>query len=144
MNHVSQFSGSHQVQPFESSGETLRDDYLSQIFMVLAASFGTQFTAKWEGTNPAAMKAVWGQKLRNYNDQPEAIRGALNEACEMEFPPNLGEFYKMCQRRYQKAPDFRPEAPRLTDKASEEERARRGEKARNDIMALYHKLKMNQ
>ena len=80
--------------------EFLREDYLNRIFARLAAAFGSQFTAKWEGTNLDEVKAVWGETLQRYSDQPMAIKGALEEATLLPFPPNLGEFYALCQKRY--------------------------------------------
>jgi hypothetical protein len=102
--------------------EPLRADYLDRIFAVLSGAFGSQFTAKWEGTDPADMKAVWGNKLHRYSDQPDAIRGALDEAIELTYPPNLGEFYLMCQRRYRPAPAVSA-TPVLQDNRTPEERA---------------------
>lgn len=127
MNHLANTTSN-----LPARSEALRDDYLNRIFQVLAAAFGTQFTGKWAGTTPDDMKEVWGRKLYRYSDQPSAIAGALNEAIECEFPPNLGEFYLMCQRRYQSAPPA-PSVARIQDQRAEAEKAACGEAARKTV-----------
>ncbi len=99
----------------------LREDFMDRIFSVLSAAFGEQFAAKWDNTTPDEMKVVWGRKLAAYSDQPDAIRGALDEAIERQYPPNLGEFYLMCQRRYKAPPVVRAE-PVLEDKRTPEQK----------------------
>lgn len=127
MNHLSVFRGS----PAEITS-TLRDDYMNRIFEVLGAAFGTHFTNKWAGSTPELMKQVWGRKLARYSDQGEAIAGALNEAIECEFPPNLGQFYLMCQKRYQQ-PTYHNTQPALEDHRTDEDKAFSGEEARKTV-----------
>lgn len=98
----------------------LREDYLNYIFTYLAGAFGSAFTAKWEKTDPEAMKAVWGEMLNRYSDQPDAIKGALKEAAELQFPPNAGEFLALCRKRYQSSPVAR-EVPAIEDNRTPEE-----------------------
>ena len=99
----------------------LRKDFMDRIFSVLSAAIGEQFAAKWDNTTPEEMKVVWGRKLAGFSDQPDAIRGALDEAIERPYPPNLGEFYGMCQRRYKPAPVVR-EVPVLEDNRTPEQK----------------------
>jgi len=127
MNHLAKTTSN-----LPSRSEALRDDYLNRIFQVLAAAFGTQFTGKWAGTTPDDMKEVWGRKLYRYSDQPNAIAGALNEAIECEFPPNLGEFYLMCQKRYQ-TPTVVNTQPAIADGRTDEDKVACGESARKSI-----------
>ena len=66
--------------------EFLREDYLDRIFARLAAAFGSQFTAKWEGTNLDEVKAVWGETLQRYSDQPMAQLQRLSQLAAQDLP----------------------------------------------------------
>ena len=102
----------------------LRIDWVERIFAVLSAGFGRQFADQWAGVDPVEMKSLWAKKLRNFYDQPEAISGALEEATNAKFPPNVGEFREMCRTRY-----VEKVAPNPLAKLPEER------KCRPDIMA---------
>jgi hypothetical protein len=110
----------------------LREDYLNYIFTYLAGAFGSAFTAKWEKTDPEAMKAVWGEMLNRYSDQPDAIKGALKEAVELQFPPSAGEFLAMCRKRYRSQDEVRA-AKELDDKRTPEEKKVAAENAKKRV-----------
>ena len=87
----------------------LRTDWVERIFAVLAAAFGRQFSDFWAGVDPDEMKALWARKLAGFYDQPDAIRRALDEATSARFPPNVGEFYALCQKFYITKPFYEVE-----------------------------------
>lgn len=78
----------------------LRIDWIEQIFTVLAAGFGRQFSDQWAGVDPVEMKALWATKLSAFFDQPDAIRRALDDATDQKYPPNVGEFKALALRHY--------------------------------------------
>lgn len=98
MSNIQKYAA-NDVMPFAGQ-EPLRRDWIERIFVVLHASFGQQFVSKWAGVSPDEMKALWARKLSQYFDQPQAIRKALEDACDLEFPPSLGEFQRLLQKHY--------------------------------------------
>jgi hypothetical protein len=119
----------NQITKFKTAGgelslgvTPLREDYLNYIFTYLSGAFGSQFTSKWEGTDPLAMKAVWGEMLHNFSDQPDAIKLALRDAAELQFPPGAGEFLALCRKRYHRDDADRPNPNALPDSRTPEQK----------------------
>lgn len=93
-------SRSLDIAPTTGYAAPLRRDWVERIFAVLSAGFGQQFADKWSCADPDEMKALWANKLAGFFDQPDALRKALDEATDASFPPNIGEFKKLCQKHY--------------------------------------------
>lgn len=144
-------------KPFESrSGElatsgnsppALRTDWVERIFSVLAAGFGRQFSDQWAGVDHDEMKALWSRKLAGFFDQPEAIRSALDSAVELEFPPNLGRFYAICQSKYQRKQPEMSEADKaffaMFQRGHDGSKAKTAAESADEISALVKKMKMD-
>jgi len=118
----------------------LRTDWVERIFAVLAAGFGSQFADKWAGVDADEKKALWARKLAGFFDQPEAIREALDKAVELKYPPNLGEFYSLCQSRYQIRPAVRDLPKSFADLPAAKRKI--ADESLQEINALVRKMKM--
>ncbi len=84
---------------------------IERLFDRLQTTYGRQFTALYEGLEPAAVKASWAHELSSYEDRLEAIAFALENLPERV--PNAIEFRNIARR----APS--PEAPRLPEPAAD-------------------------
>lgn len=107
-------------------------EWIERIFALMLASYGTKFTDLWRGTDLAAVKAMWAEKLAGFADKPKAIKDALNALDERPFPPTLPEFLNLCReaaKRYgptQQALPYRPteaDKQRLKNAATEAAKA---------------------
>jgi len=84
-------------QPLTPSSTALPAEWIERIFALMLASYGAKFTDLWRGTDLAAVKALWAQKLAGFSDQPKAIKAALDALDERPFPPTLPEFLALCR-----------------------------------------------
>lgn len=96
---------------------SLPEQWVEKIFATMRATYGAAFDRQWEcppGVDPVVhgqqLKGHWGRELRGYQQNPDAIRFALDHL--PAHPPNLVEFRELCNRRptYVHAP--RLEAPK--------------------------------
>ena len=78
---------------------------IDRLFERLQTTYGRQFSAMYEGIEPAAVKQLWMHELAGYENHLAAIAYALENLPERA--PNAIEFRNLCR----KAPS--PEAPRL-------------------------------
>ena len=84
---------------------TLRRDWVERIFLRLQGVYGSQFTGKYltgelvNGRDVGYENAmhVWGEELRGFADDGNAIGYALNNL-DSKFPPNVREFIEICRR----------------------------------------------
>jgi hypothetical protein len=63
----------------------------------MAALYGSKFADLWRGTDAAAVRRMWAEKLGGFHDKPEAIKSALDALDERPFPPTLPEFIGLCR-----------------------------------------------
>lgn len=89
------------MSPHESS---LPETWVERIWSTMRATYGAAFDRQWqcpEGEDPerhvATLKAHWGRELSRYQQNPDAIRYALENLPPR--PPNLIEFKAACNRR---------------------------------------------
>lgn len=75
----------------------LPDSWITKIFGHLEALYGSKFADLWRGTDPAAVRRMWAEKLGGFKDMPEAIKQALDSLDERPFPPTLPEFIHLCR-----------------------------------------------
>lgn len=78
---------------------------IDRLFERLQTTYGRQFSAMYEGIEPAAVKQLWMHELAGYENHLGAIAYALENLPERA--PNAIEFRNLCR----KAPS--PEVPRL-------------------------------
>ena len=83
---------------------SLPDAWVERIWATMRATYGAAFDRQWEcpaGIDPVkhveTLKAHWGRELARYQQNPEAIRYALQHL--PPHPPNLIEFRAACSRR---------------------------------------------
>jgi len=83
---------------------SLPEAWVERIFATMRATYGAAFDRQWEcpaGADVAAhmhgIKAHWGRELARYQQNPDAIRYALDNL--PAYPPNLIEFRAICNRR---------------------------------------------
>lgn len=78
---------------------------VDRLFARLSATYGRDFTSKYEGIEPNAVKSSWAHELSGFSGQLEAIAWALEHLPER--CPNVIEFRKICRL----SPS--PEVPRI-------------------------------
>jgi hypothetical protein len=91
----------------------LPDGWIDRLFLRLHAMYGKAWLDLWAGLPAATVKAQWSASLSRCSS--EQIRLALNalESSGKPFPPNLPEFYALCEEyRPRKAPTLYLAAPR--------------------------------
>ena len=83
---------------------SLPEAWVERIFTAMRATYGAAFDRQWqcpEGEDPvrhvASLKEHWGCELSRYQQNPDAIRYALENL--PKYPPNLIEFREICNRR---------------------------------------------
>lgn len=84
--------------------EALPDAWVAKLFAHMRAYYGSTFDRQWESpghftaaqreAHAAAMSRVWTVELAPYATRPECIAAALKSL--PEFPPNPGQFRKLC------------------------------------------------
>ena len=72
--------------------------WVEKIFKKLTLTFGRDFVAKWEGSDPEEVKADWAFELRGFQQNPSALAYGL-EHCLGGKPPTVHEFKALCSRR---------------------------------------------
>lgn len=99
----------------------LPESWVSKIFDHMSSLYGAKFTELWKATDLEKVKRTWAEKLGGFEEQPLAIRDALDALDEKPWPPTLPEFLILCReaaRRYGNA------KPMLTHTPTAEERER--------------------
>ena len=79
------------------NSSSLTDRWVGRIFDELQATYGSRFADMWSGTNPAAVKAMWGRRLAGFTDRPECLEAALAALDDKPWPPSLPEFVSLCR-----------------------------------------------
>ena len=79
------------------NSSSLTDPWVGRIFDELQATYGSRFADMWSGTNPAAVKAMWGRRLAGFTDRPECLEAALASLDDKPWPPSLPEFISLCR-----------------------------------------------
>lgn len=96
----------------------LPDAWIRRIFGELEAYYGSLFLDRWRGTDVAAVKRTWAEKLASFSDDPACFGRALAEVLEGHpFPPTLPEFIDICRRCYRRPV---PTVPMLEAKTNPE------------------------
>lgn len=80
--------------------------WVEKIFHKLTVTFGRDFVSRWDGLNVEDVKADWAHELRGFQQNPAAIKFAL-ENCLSGKPPTVHNFKALCIRR----PDSTPALP---------------------------------
>lgn len=75
---------------------SLSPQVVDRLFDRLTATYGRDFTSKFEGVEPAAIRTLWAHELGSYNDRLRCIAWALENLPER--PPNVIEFRGLCRR----------------------------------------------
>ena len=76
---------------------SLPESWVNRIFQRLTLVYGQAFMRQWEGLDVAEVKALWGEELTWYQQQPSAIAHAL-ENLPIDRPPNVLQFRDMCRK----------------------------------------------
>lgn len=80
---------------------------IDRLFLRMGATYGRDFTAKYEGADAMAVKSSWAHELSGFASNLRPIAWALENLPEKT--PNVIEFRAICRR----APA--PETPRLPE-----------------------------
>lgn len=75
----------------------LPESWINKIFDYQIAMYGSRFADLWRGTDLEKVKAVWAEKLKGFESNPEAIKEALNSLDDKPWPPSLPEFLQLCR-----------------------------------------------
>ena len=71
-------------------------EVIDRMFARLIATYGRDFSARWEGLDQNAVKSSWGHELAGYENNLKAIAYALENLPERA--PNVIEFRNICRR----------------------------------------------
>lgn len=96
---------------------SLPDSWIERIFSRMAVRYGTDWTMKWTGFDPNAIKADWAEVLGNTH--PDSIAYALG-FLPLERPPTATQFRDICRR----APDRTPPPKAIEGPKADPERVR--------------------
>lgn len=107
--------------------------WIDRIFEHMAGLYGSRFADLWRGTDIAAVKTLWAEKLGGFGDTPDAIKAALDALDDKPLPPTLPEFLHLCRDAARRAP---PKTLALEHKLSAEDIA----KNRARIAAITEQL----
>lgn len=88
-------------------------EVIDRMFARLVATYGRDFSSRWEGLDQNAVKSSWGHELAGYENNLKAIAYALENLPERA--PNVIEFRNIC-RRAPSAQNLQLEPPKF-DKA---------------------------
>lgn len=94
------------------SQNALPAEWVDRIFTKLILTYGSDFTARWQGIDLGEVKAQWGHELAHYVSDPEAIGWAL-QRLPADRPPTVLQFRELCRQAPRK-PDAVPELPPST------------------------------
>ena len=75
---------------------SLPSNVVDRLFDRMVGTYGRDWTSKWEGVNPAAVKTVWAHELSVFGSNLNAIAWALENLpgkC-----PNVIEFKQLCRQ----------------------------------------------
>lgn len=75
---------------------SLRSEAVNRIFTRLTATYGREFTGKWEGQEIVPVKSLWGHELAAFEDKLHCIAWALENLPPRA--PNLIEFKMLCRQ----------------------------------------------
>lgn len=104
---------------------------VDRLFARLSATYGRDFSAKYEGVDANAVKSSWAHEMAGFSEDLRSIAWALEHLPERA--PNVIEFRALCR----KAPA--PEVPRVeASKAGQERIAAELAKLGPTIKALRH------
>jgi hypothetical protein len=101
---------------------SLPDSWVERIFGRLLATYGRDFTARWEGIDGKVVKADWAYVLRGYEREPDRLAYALDHMPAK--PPNVIDFRAIADSaptnvRAPTLPNFaRPRSPRPDELAA--------------------------
>ena len=84
--------------------------WVEKLFAKLTVTYGRDFSARWEGLDPDAVKADWAETLGGYVANPDAIGYAL-EHLPADKPPTVLSFAEICRRAPVAAPLALPAPP---------------------------------
>lgn len=76
---------------------SLPTKWVDAIFTRLSVVYGRDFLGRWEGVPIAAVKTDWGECLKGFFDQPDAIAFALANL-PYSKPPTALEFRAICRQ----------------------------------------------
>jgi hypothetical protein len=71
--------------------------WVERIFLKLGLTFGRDFISRWEGIPLEDVKADWAHELSRYQQNPAAIKHAL-ETVITGKPPSVQDFKAACMR----------------------------------------------
>jgi hypothetical protein len=77
---------------------SLPTSWVDRIFEKLALVYGRDFTERYSGLSPAAVKAEWGRELALCARRPECIAYALDNLPVGAKPPTSIEFRALCAK----------------------------------------------
>jgi hypothetical protein len=89
---------------------------IERLFDRLTATYGRDFTARFDGVDQNELKALWAHELSGFGDKLSMVAWALENLPERA--PNIIEFRNLCR----KAPA--PETPRLNEPKADPERVK--------------------
>lgn len=75
---------------------SLRSEAVNRIFTRLTATYGREFTGRWEGQEIVPVKSLWGHELAAFDDKLHCIAWALENLPPRA--PNLIEFKLLCRQ----------------------------------------------
>ncbi len=84
--------------------------WIDRIFQKLSVTFGRDFLGRWGGVPIEEVKADWAHELRGFQQNPEAIKFAL-QTCLSGKPPTVQDFKALCIRRPVDAAPALPSPP---------------------------------
>lgn len=105
----------------------LPEPWVSKIFDHMSSLYGAKFIDLWRGCDLEHVKRTWAEKLGGFQEQPLAIRAALEALDEKPWPPTLPEFLGLCREAARR---HGPARPALGFCPSAEDLARSGQAAR--------------
>lgn len=89
---------------------------IDRVFDRLTATYGRDFTGRFDGVDQTEMKSLWAHELSGFADKLGMVAWALENLPERA--PNVIEFRNLCR----KAPA--PELPKLPEPKADPERVR--------------------
>ncbi len=105
----------------ESSKPMLPPAWIDRIFLRLQGMYGSIWVDRWrtgvlspDGYDLGTLNAklTWAESLSGFADQPDRIHRALDACRELDMPPSLPEFVKLCRQGVADMPP-RLEAPKV-------------------------------
>lgn len=85
-----------------------------QLLDMLAARYGAQWLAKWEGMDMERVASIWDEELAGFKYRH--IKYALTQL-PRKWPPNAMEFADLCRAAPEPAVKYLPEPDRVPDPA---------------------------